>query len=136
MKIEQPKELLISAGGTAMAQADLDTPTSEPEKMIPEVVAAHLDEIRALCREFRVIRLEVFGSAATLRFDPATSDIDFLVEYPPDHDLGPWMGCHFELKDRLEQVTGHPVDLVMLEAIRKPRFFDAIRETRRLLYAA
>ena len=74
-----------------MALADLETPY-EHDNAIPEIVAEHLDEIRALCREFGVIRLEVFGSAVTPRYDPATSDIDFLVEYPPDHDLGPWMG--------------------------------------------
>lgn len=28
---------------------------------LPEVVAEHLEEIRALCREYGVLRLEVFG---------------------------------------------------------------------------
>lgn len=49
---------------------------------LPEVVAEHLEEIRALCREYGVLRLEVFGSALAPRFDPETSDIDQLMEYP------------------------------------------------------
>lgn len=102
---------------------------------LPEVVAEHLEEIRALCREYGVLRLEVFGSALTPRFDPASSDIDFLVEYPPDHVLGPWMKHHFALKEQLAAILGRPVDLVMIDAIRKPRFVEAIREHRRLLYA-
>lgn len=103
---------------------------------LPEVVAEHLEEIRALCREYGVLRLEVFGSALTSRFDPETSDIDFLVAYPPGHDLGPWMKHHFALKDRLAEMLGRPVDLVKIDAIRKPRFVEAIRDSRRLLYAA
>lgn len=84
-----------------MARTGFDALTPGQENMIPDVDAEHLNEIRALCREFGVLRLEVFGSAVTSRFDSATSDIDFLVEYPPDHDLGPWMGRHFELAERL-----------------------------------
>ena len=103
---------------------------------LPPVVAEHIEEIRALCREYGVLRLEVFGSALTPGFDPQTSDIDLLVEYPLGHDLGPWMTRHFALKERLAEILGQPVDLVIIEAIRKPRFVEAIRESRRLLYAA
>lgn len=103
---------------------------------LPEVVAEHLEEIRALCREYGVLRLEVFGSALTSRFDPETSDLDFLVAYPEGHDLGPWMKHHFALKERLAEILGRPVDLVLIAAIRKARFVEAIRDKRRLLYAA
>jgi uncharacterized protein len=103
---------------------------------LPEVVAEHLEEIRALCREYGVLRLEVFGSALTSRFDPQTSDIDLLVEYPTDYDFGLWLGRYLDLKERLSAVLGRPVDLVMVGAVRKPRFIQAIRDNRRLLYAA
>jgi predicted nucleotidyltransferase len=43
------------------------------------LIEEHLEEIRALCREFGVSRLELFGSAATDAFDPDRSDIDFIV---------------------------------------------------------
>lgn len=103
---------------------------------LPEVVAEHLDEIRALCREYGVLRLEVFGSVLTARFDPETSDIDLLAEYPPDYDFGLWLGRYLELNERLAEVLGRPVDLVMVGAVRKPRFIETIRDNRRLLYAA
>jgi predicted nucleotidyltransferase len=103
---------------------------------LPEVIAEHLEEIRALCREYGVLRLEVFGSALTSRFDPEMSDIDLLVEYPPDYDFGLWLGRYFDLKERLSDVLGRSVDLVMVRAVRKPRFIEAIRDNRRLLYAA
>ena len=47
------------------------------------VLAEHLKAIRALCRDFGVSRLEVFGSVCTPESDPERCDIDFLVEYPP-----------------------------------------------------
>lgn len=107
-----------------------------PTGPLPAMLAPHLDAIRALCREYEVVRLEVFGSALTPRFDPATSDIDLLVEYPPGHDLGLWAEKHTGLAERLSAVLGRHVDLVMMTAIRKPRFIEAVRESRRLLYAA
>lgn len=110
-------------------------PPAEPGPL-PKVVADHLEEIRALCREYGVLRLEVFGSALTSRFDPETSDIDLLVEYPADYDFGLWLGRYLDLNERLSEVLGRPVDLVMVGAVRKPRFIEAIRDNRRLLYAA
>ena len=101
-----------------------------------KVLEPHLGAIRALCREFGITRLDLFGSAATGEFDPERSDIDFLVEYPPDYDFGPWAARHFELAERLEQLLGRRVDLVMVSAMRKPRFIEAVNQTRQLLYAA
>lgn len=62
------------------------------------IIAEHLVAIRALCREYGVARMEVFGSVCTPQFDPKRSDIDFLVEYPPDHDYGPWLSNLFRWK--------------------------------------
>ena len=39
----------------------------------------HRDEIVSRCRAYGVERLEIFGSAADGRFDPARSDFDFIV---------------------------------------------------------
>ena len=40
-------------------------------------------EVAVLCSRFGVHSLEVFGLAAYGAFDPAHSDIDFLVEFSP-----------------------------------------------------
>ncbi len=119
-----------------MERTTIDTLPLAAPGPLPEVVAEHLEEIRALCREYGVLRLEVFGSALTARFDPETSDVDLLVEYPPDYDFGLWLGRYLDLNERLSEVLGRPVDLVMVGAVRKPRFIEAIRDSRRLLYAA
>jgi hypothetical protein len=103
---------------------------------IHPLVEKHRAAIQELCREYGVSRLEVFGSASTDEFDPNRSDVDFLVEYPPDYKFGLWLTRYFELKERLEAILGRQVDLVMAGAPRNPYVIQSINETRQLLYAA
>ncbi|MBA2596096.1 MAG: nucleotidyltransferase domain-containing protein [Chloroflexia bacterium] len=99
-------------------------------------IAEHLEAIRALCREYGLTRLEAFGSVCTPAFDPQSSDVDFLVEYPDDYEFGHWLTRYFELKTRLAALMGRPVDLVMVDAPRNAYFIQAMNQTRQLLYAA
>ena len=48
-----------------------------------DLIERHRDELADLCRRHHVRTLEVFGSAADGTFNPATSDLDFLVEFLP-----------------------------------------------------
>jgi predicted nucleotidyltransferase len=100
------------------------------------VIAEHLEAIRALCREYGVSRLEVFGSVCTPDFDPNRSDVDFLVEYPPDYDFGPWAARYLALQEALANLLGRNVDLVMIRAVRRKYFLQSVNQTRQLLYAA
>ena len=95
-------------------------------------------EIAALCREYQVVRLEVFGSAAEGDFYGGRSDVDFVVEFQPGVDLGPWLSRYFDLQEALQALLGHPVDLVMANApgLKNPHFLREANRTRRLLYAA
>ncbi len=96
------------------------------------------EAIEALCEEYQVQRLEVFGSAADDTFNPQTSDVDFIVEYDPEANLGPWLVRHFRLRQELAELLGRSVDLVMSAApgFRNPFFAREADRTRRLLYAA
>lgn len=100
------------------------------------IIEEHKEAIRALAREYGLLRLEVFGSVCTPEWDPESSDVDFIVDYPDEYDFGSWLKRYTELKQRLEALLGHPVDLVMADAMRKPRFIEAANQTRQLLYAA
>jgi uncharacterized protein len=90
---------------------------------------------RALCRQRRVQRLDLFGSAARDDFDPATSDLDFLVEFehlpPVEHAK-----CFFGLLDALKQLFGRPVDLVEPGPIRNPYLRESIERAREALNEA
>jgi hypothetical protein len=89
-----------------------------------------------LCRRFGVRRLELFGSAATDAFDPSRSDLDFLVEFLPQQELGPWLRHYFAFQTELTRLFGRSVDLVMAEAVKDPHFRRELERTRTLLYAA
>lgn len=78
--------------------------------MIAQIVTEKLPEIRAACEKHRVRNLWLFGSATTGEFDPARSDLDFLVEFEAgiDHGLD---GEHFRLQEALRGIFGREVDL-------------------------
>lgn len=99
-------------------------------------IADKRDELVALCRHYRVERLEVFGSAARgMDFDPALSDFDFLVEFRLDDDRSP-LQQYFGFAEALRRTLGRPVDLVEAGAIRNPYLRAAIDKSRELVYAA
>jgi predicted nucleotidyltransferase len=93
------------------------------------------DAIAALCRRYRVQRLELFGSAVGERFDAKKSDFDFLVEFEP-LQAGQHADCYFGLLEGLEDTLGRRIDLIMTRAIKNPYFLEAIQPSRTLLYAA
>jgi predicted nucleotidyltransferase len=101
--------------------------------MIP-LIADNKDAIAALCREFRIRKLDLFGSAATGEFDPDTSDVDFIV------DLGGYdetvVERFFGLIWALEELLGRHVDVITEAQIKNPYFRDAVEEQRTPLYEA
>jgi predicted nucleotidyltransferase len=99
------------------------------------LVERHRTELAGLCRRFRVQRLELFGSAAGGQFDPARSDLDFLVEFQPLAE-GEHADAYFGLREGLEALFARSIDLVMTRAIRNRYFLEAIAPTRTLMYAA
>jgi predicted nucleotidyltransferase len=99
-----------------------------------ERIERNLEAIRALAREFGVVRLEVFGSVRTPEFDPTKSDVDFLVEYPLNYDFGPWLGRYQDLESALADLLGCKVDLVMTSALRNKWFRREAEKTRRVIY--
>ena len=88
-----------------------------------------------LCAKYRVRRLELFGSALTNRFDPRTSDLDFLVEFL-SLQPGEYADAYFGLLEALRELFQRNVDLVMTGAIRNRYFLESINRSRTVLYAA
>jgi len=98
-------------------------------------ISDHSEDIARLCETFRVRRLEVFGSAVTERFDPATSDVDFVVEFI-DPTASTYANDYFGLKDALEDLFGRPVDLLTRVSIRNPFLLRRIDGTSTPVYAS
>jgi hypothetical protein len=97
-------------------------------------VRDRLPELTALCRRFHVKRLDLFGSGTGERFDPARSDLDFVVELFPDTEDR--VDAYFGLKEEAEKLFGRDVDLVESGAIRNRYFREELNETKELVYAA
>jgi predicted nucleotidyltransferase len=77
----------------------------------------------------------VFGSATSRGFDPATSDVDLLVEFdkmpPAEH-----ADHYFGLQEDLEALLERPIDLVEPGPIRNPYFRQSVEASKVLLFEA
>ena len=102
--------------------------------MIP-AIEEHRAELEELCRFHHVRSLSLFGSATRDDFDPARSDLDFLVEFET-LPIGQYAEAFFGLLESTERLFGRPVDLVVASAIRNPYFRQSVDQTKTLLYAA
>ena len=98
-----------------------------------DLVTQHLDEIAALCRHYGVRRLDLFGSAATGVFDPATSDLDFVATFA-DTDAPNYAERYLDFAEALEALFGRPVDIIIDRSIRTPHFRRAVEATRQPIY--
>lgn len=97
-----------------------------------ELLRDNQQAIIALCRLYHIRTLEVFGSAATGAFDPATSDIDFVV------DLGVYVpgtaDRYLDLIAALEDLLGYRVEMITRPSIRNPYFRQAIEAQKVTIY--
>ncbi len=101
-----------------------------------EIIEKHRDELVALCREYGVARLEVFGSIMTDEFDSEQSDLDFLVTYPPEYDFGPRAGRLQDLEAAIAALFDRKVDLIMESALQNKWFARESAKTRQVIYDA
>ena len=100
-----------------------------------DLIEHYRPEVSTLCRRFGVQSLEVFGSAADGAFDPARSDIDFLVTFSAE-DQRNLFRRYFELQESLEKLFDRKVDLVSTAALSNPFFIEAVNRSRQPVYAA
>jgi len=89
-------------------------------------------DIADFCRQHRIKRLAVFGSAVRKDFR-YTSDVDLLVEFEPDAQVG--FIALSRLQRELSAIFGRQVDLVPRNGL-KPKIRDAVLSSAEELYAA
>ncbi len=85
------------------------------------LITQHTEDIAEICRRHHVKRLEIFGSAASDKFNPESSDIDFLVDYHPFSGPGK-ADAYFGLLEDLQQLFDRRIDLVVDRAIENQYF--------------
>jgi len=91
-----------------------------------------IEAIKALCEQYGVRELAIFGSAVRDDFS-SDSDVDLLVEFAPDAEIG--FLAFARLQRELSALLGLQVDLVPKNGL-KPTIRDAILASAEVVYAA
>lgn len=97
------------------------------------IISEKSGDFKNLCRKLGVEKLELFGSGAREEFDPAKSDLDFIVSFFRDHRLG-LADRYLELAEGLESLFSRKVDLLTVGAIKNPVFRRNIDRSKKLVY--
>ncbi len=103
------------------------------EPAIEPRLAAQRVAIAGLCRAHGVVALDVFGSAADGRFDPARSDYDFIARFAARED-GSLARRYVAFSEALEALLGRRVDVMTDHPIDNPYLRAAVAASRRAFY--
>jgi uncharacterized protein len=96
-------------------------------------ITPYKEQIKQICEELNLKKLDIFGSSRTDRFGPE-SDIDVIVEFTYSNDVNSF-DIYFELKDRLEGLFQRPVDIITEKSLKNPFLVKKVSETRERIYA-
>ncbi len=96
------------------------------------IIEKNITLLKKLCAKYKVVKLYVFGSVLTDKFDN-DSDIDFLVTFD-SIDLDKYADYYFEFKFSLEKLFNREIDLIEEKAIRNPYLKQSIDKTKKIIY--
>jgi hypothetical protein len=93
----------------------------------------YADDIKALCRKYKVKKLSAFGSLVKGAFNEE-SDIDLIVDFEPLSNRE-YKENYFSLLFALEDKFGRSVDLLEESQLKNPYFKQNIESHQKLIYA-
>jgi predicted nucleotidyltransferase len=96
------------------------------------LLAAHIDQIKAICASNKVRTLFAFGSVTNNKFK-ADSDVDMVVDIAETDPLA-YSESYFKLKEQLEAIFNRQVDLLEQKSIKNPFLKKEIDQTKILIY--
>ena len=99
------------------------------------IVASESFAVAALCRHYGVVRLDLFGSAASGAFDFSRSDLDFVAEFAHPAPTAEYADRLLDFAEALETLFKRRVDVVSATAMRGSRLATEIAATRQPVYA-
>lgn len=99
------------------------------------LIHTNIDKIVALCKEYKVLKLWVFGSILTDRFNE-NSDVDMLVIFDKTRiAILDMADIFFDFINELELLFGRRVDLTDYSAIGNKYFKEEVDEKKVLLWS-
>ena len=101
-----------------------------------KLIELNMDKIIALCKKYKVVKLWVFGSILTPRFND-NSDVDLLVVFDRTKiALLDMADVFFDFISDLENLFGRKVDLTEYDSITNKYFKQEVDENKQLLWSA
>ena len=100
---------------------------------IKDEINGRLDDFGNLCSSHKVKTLYAFGSSVTDQFDPASSDIDLLVDIDSSDPLERGETL-ITLWDKFESFFKRRIDLLTNSSIKNPILRKNIDNTKVLIY--
>ncbi|NIA14462.1 MAG: nucleotidyltransferase [Nitrospiraceae bacterium] len=82
--------------------------------MVPTSLGVSEDAVRIFCQKWKVVELDLFGSALGLDFGPG-SDVDFLLVYA--EDAHPTLFDEGQMQEELEALFGRAVHFMTKRAV-------------------
>jgi len=98
-----------------------------------EITDEQMARVRELCDEYGVVKLELFGSAATDAFDPERSDVDVIARFEEQSDVD-YVDRFFGFVESLEALFERPVDLLTDQRFRNAIFQHSVDATRKVIH--
>jgi hypothetical protein len=119
----------------AIISVEMNPDTQTDELFMFKAIQLRSESIETLCKQCFVNRLELFGSAASDKFNLALSDLDFLVTFLDDIPQGKRADSYFDLLFGLEDMFNRHVDLIEPKAIKNPFFLESVLESpKQIIY--
>jgi hypothetical protein len=97
-------------------------------------VPLDIDGMIALCKQYRIKELSLFGSVLRDDFDRNKSDIDILVEFSSDTSVKSLLDL-IHVKNVFSDLLGYEVDLIEKRAL-SPYISDDVLKRRKVVYVS
>jgi len=97
------------------------------------ILTQKFEKLAAICEQYAVLELYVFGSVLTDKFR-ADSDIDFLVLFDEPSDPVDFGLLLMDFEKALETLFARKIDLVVNRYVQNPFFRKKLDQTKQLIY--
>jgi uncharacterized protein len=98
-----------------------------------KIIKSKSDVLIQLCKQLKIQRMNVFGSAVSDNFDK-DSDIDFLIAFNDDISIEDYTENYFTLHYRLREIFDRDIDIVTERTLSNPYFIKSINKTKEMIY--
>ncbi len=98
-----------------------------------DITDEQMARVRELCAEHGVVKLELFGSAATDAFDPDRSDLDLIALFS-DRESDRLLTRFLDFADAMEALFGREVDVLTSQTFRNKIFQHSVDATRKVIH--